>query len=77
MFTLTVPTYIIGFFQIPLGKMTVKEAKQTEQEASLLSRLDHPNIVAFWESFVTGSNLYIVMEFADGKTHQRLRLNDA
>lgn len=59
------------FVKIPLGKMTAKEAKQTEQEASLLARLDHPNIVAFWESFVNGSNLYIVMEFANGKAHQR------
>lgn len=46
--------------------MTPKEAKQTELEASLLARLDHPNIVAFWESFLSGTNLYIVMEFANG-----------
>lgn len=52
--------------------MTAKEARQTEQEASLLARLDHPNIVAFWESFVSGSTLYIVMEFANGKTHQQV-----
>jgi serine/threonine protein kinase len=59
--------FYVLFVKIPLEKMTAKEAKQTEQEASLLARLDHPNIVAFWESFVSGSNLYIVMEFANGK----------
>jgi NIMA (never in mitosis gene a)-related kinase len=46
--------------------MSRKEAKQTEQEAVLLGRLRHPNIVTFWESFSSGANLYIVMEFADG-----------
>lgn len=59
-------TSVLFHSQIPLGKMTPKEAKQTELEASLLARLDHPNIVAFWESFVSGTNLYIVMEFANG-----------
>jgi serine/threonine protein kinase len=42
------------------------------QEASLLARLNHPNIVSFWESFVThlgGQKLFIVMEFADGGKH--------
>jgi serine/threonine protein kinase len=52
--------------QISLAKMSPKEAKQTQQEASLLARLNHPNIVSFWDSFLSGSSLYIVMEFADG-----------
>ena len=50
--------------------MSPKEAKLTEQEARLLSRLNHPNIVTFWESFVSSkghaNSLYIVMEFANG-----------
>lgn len=52
--------------QISLAKLSPKEAKLTEQEASLLSRLRHPNIVAFWESFVSRNQLHIVMEYADG-----------
>lgn len=56
--------------QISLGKMSRKEAQQTEQEAKLLERFNHPNIVAFWESFQETSQgkvkLCIVMEFADG-----------
>jgi NIMA (never in mitosis gene a)-related kinase 1/4/5 len=56
--------------QISLSRMGRKEAKQTEQEANLLARLQHPNIVTFWESFQDTTNgklnLYIVMEFADG-----------
>jgi NIMA (never in mitosis gene a)-related kinase len=52
--------------QISLAKLSKREAKLTEQEAQLLGRLSHPNIVAFWESFVNNSNLHIVMEYADG-----------
>lgn len=52
--------------QISLAKLSKKEAKMTEQEAQLLGKLAHPNIVAFWESFTATSNLHIVMEFADG-----------
>ena len=52
--------------QISLSKLSKKEAKLTEQEAILLGKLQHPNIVTFWESFVSGSQLHIVMEYADG-----------
>ena len=59
--------------QISLGHLSPKEARQTQQEANLLERLNHPNIVSFWESFIKGSNLFIVMEFADGTTvHARI-----
>ncbi len=48
--------------------MSRKEAKQTEQESTLLARLQHPNIVSFWESFHDSNKgcFCIVMEFADG-----------
>ena len=53
--------------QISLGKMSRKEAKQTEQESTLLSKLQHPNIVSFWESFHDNKGCFcIVMEYADG-----------
>ncbi len=52
--------------QISIAKMSPKQVKQTEQESCLLSKFSHPNIVAFWESFNTGSHLFIVMEYADG-----------
>lgn len=57
--------------EISLSNMSRKDAKSTEQEASLLARLHHPNIVTFWEAFQEAkgrrSILYIVMDFADGK----------
>jgi NIMA (never in mitosis gene a)-related kinase 1/4/5 len=52
--------------QISTQRMSAKEIKQTELESTLLSRLAHPNIVAFWESFSSGGCLNIVMEYADG-----------
>eukprot|EP01039_Chlorochromonas_danica_P000604 gene604-653_t len=52
--------------QISLTKLSRKEAKLTEQEALLLGKLQHPNIVTFWESFVSSQQLHIVMEYADG-----------
>ena len=36
--------------QISLQRMSKSEAWRTEQESTLLARLSHPNIVAFWES---------------------------
>mgnify|MGYP003387187388 CR=1 FL=1 len=52
--------------EISIKRMSRKEAKQTEQEGSILSKLNHPNITTFWETFMSGSAFYIVMEFADG-----------
>lgn len=52
--------------QISIKKLSKKEALLTEQEATLLKRLQHPNIVTFWESFLGNNNLHIVMEYADG-----------
>jgi len=62
--------------QISISKMPAKEMARTELEATLLSRLNHPNIVSFIESFKTSSNLHIVMEYADGgdlETHIKNR----
>ena len=57
--------------QINLSPLTHKEQKEAEREASLLSSLNHPNIVAFLESFVVLESeslklLCIVIEYADG-----------
>ncbi|XP_065829595.1 serine/threonine-protein kinase Nek4-like isoform X2 [Oscarella lobularis] len=53
--------------QIELGDASEKERKAAEQEASLLSRLKHPNIVAYQESFQDERGiLHIVMAYCDG-----------
>ena len=52
--------------QISIAKMMPREVKQTELEATLLQRLQHPNIVKFIESFRERQSLMICMEYADG-----------
>ena len=52
--------------KINVSRMSAKEVRLTELEGTLLSRLRHPNIVSFIESFRGPGNLHIVMEFADG-----------
>ena len=52
--------------QISITKLSKKEQKLTEQEACLLSKLSHPNIVTFIENFTAPNHLNIVMEYADG-----------
>ena len=67
--------------QIAISKLSKKEVKATEQESALLAKLQHPNIVSFWESFQDRSSrgvlqLCIVMEYADGGWHpSALRLS--
>ncbi|XP_007889402.1 serine/threonine-protein kinase Nek3 [Callorhinchus milii] len=40
--------------------------QKSRQEAILLAKMKHPNIVAFKEAFEADSHLYIVMEYCDG-----------
>lgn len=48
--------------QISIVKLSPRERKLTEQESMLLSKLSHPNIVTFIESFMAPNHLNIVME---------------
>jgi serine/threonine protein kinase len=48
--------------QISIVKLSAREKKLTEQESTLLSKLSHPNIVTFIESFIAPNHLNIVME---------------
>ena len=49
--------------------MSEEEIKKTLDEAKILEKLDHPNIIRFIESYVVNGHkksLCIVMDFADG-----------
>lgn len=52
--------------KVRLGKMTKEDRTKALEEATFLSKLDHPNIVSYKESFQESDSLYIVMEFMDG-----------
>ena len=38
------------------------------QEVEILNRLDHPNIVKMFASFEIDGDIYLVMEFVNGRT---------
>ena len=59
--------------RVSLSRLDTKARAEAEQEAKLLARLRHPNIVGYVESFTQrktqrgdGPTLCIVMEFCDG-----------
>ncbi|XP_013922060.1 PREDICTED: serine/threonine-protein kinase Nek5 isoform X3 [Thamnophis sirtalis] len=52
--------------EINLTKMPRKEKESSQKEATLLAKMKHPNIVAFYASLQEKNNLYIMMEYCDG-----------
>ena len=45
-----------------------EEQKRLIGEVQILSTLQHPNIIGYYESFTQAHNLYIVMELVEGAT---------
>ncbi|KAA0702320.1 Serine/threonine-protein kinase [Triplophysa tibetana] len=56
-------TFVIKEIRLPKAESDMRNSRK---EAVLLSRMKHPNIVAFRESFEAAAHLYIVMEFCCG-----------
>ena len=54
--------------QIPVEEMTKEERQAAMNEVQVLSMLNHPNIIGYFESFVEEKALMIVMEYAQGGT---------
>ncbi|KAL5014733.1 hypothetical protein ScPMuIL_009003 [Solemya velum] len=52
--------------KINLKKASKRERKSAEQEAKLLSKLKHPNIVSYKDSFEKDGYLYIAMQYCEG-----------
>ncbi|KAM4700980.1 serine/threonine-protein kinase Nek3-like isoform 2-T2 [Discoglossus pictus] len=55
--------YVMKEIRLPKSSSAVQDSKQ---EAILLAKMKHKNIVAFRESFEVDDHLYIVMEYCDG-----------
>lgn len=53
--------------QIPVEQMTKEERQAALNEVKVLSMLDHPNIIEYYENFLEDKALMIVMEYAEGK----------
>ncbi|GIX95742.1 hypothetical protein CEXT_455011 [Caerostris extrusa] len=54
--------------EIPVDQMTVEERQVSMNEAKVLAMLDHPNVVAYYESFLEDKTMIIVMEYVQGGT---------
>lgn len=48
--------------------MTKDERQSALNEAKVLSMLEHPNIIEYYENFLEDKALMIVMEYAEGNT---------
>ena len=53
--------------EILLMNASEKHRHHAMQEASLLSLLAHPNIIAYYNDFMDGTTLLIEMEYANGR----------
>ena len=54
--------------QIPVDELLAEERRSAMNEVSVLKMLKHPNIVAYYDSFVEDKSLMIAMEYAPGGT---------
>jgi len=52
--------------QIPVDTMTKEERLSALNEVKVLSILNHPNIIKYYENFLEEAALMIVMEYAEG-----------
>ncbi|XP_053236538.1 serine/threonine-protein kinase Nek5 isoform X3 [Podarcis raffonei] len=52
--------------EVNLTKMPRKEKESSQKEVAVLSKMKHPNIVAFYTAFQEKNKLYIIMEYCDG-----------
>ncbi|KAM8967494.1 serine/threonine-protein kinase Nek11 isoform 2-T2 [Pelodytes ibericus] len=53
--------------EIPVGELNPNETVQANQEAQLLSKLDHPAIVKFHASFLENESFCIITEYCEGR----------
>lgn len=64
--------YVMKEIRLPKSSAAIKESRQ---EAILLAKMKHPNIVTFREAFEADDHLYIVMEHCDrGDLLQTIKL---
>ncbi|XP_048048516.1 serine/threonine-protein kinase Nek5 [Megalobrama amblycephala] len=61
--------------EINLRRLSARDKDASRKEVTLLSKMRHPNIVAFYKSFYDRNNLYILMEYCDaGDLMNRIKM---
>jgi len=58
---------LVVWKEVELERLGEKEKRDAQNEIDILSILNHPNIVSYYNHFLDGSTLLIEMEYADGK----------
>ena len=48
-----------------LGALELNETVAPDAEAKLLSKLDHPNVLRYFDSFVEEDYFYIITEYCE------------
>eukprot|EP01045_Picozoa_sp_COSAG04_P023102 COSAG04_NODE_2697_length_3716_cov_5.217307_2_plen_326_part_00 len=54
--------------RIKMREMSKRDALAAEREVTVMQKVAHPNIIGYYDSFVSQENMHIVMEYADGGT---------
>jgi NIMA (never in mitosis gene a)-related kinase len=52
--------------KMELKHMKEKQQKESWKEVLILKKVNHPNLIKYYTSFLEEDNLYIVMEYAEG-----------
>jgi NIMA (never in mitosis gene a)-related kinase len=50
--------------RINVAHVSERKRREAMKEVQILKKLDHPNIIKYYGSFVEDQSLYIVMEYA-------------
>ena len=57
---------VVALKKVNLKRQSSQEQTDTLNEIRVMERVDHPNIVKFYEAFLEGGSVYIVMEYLGG-----------
>lgn len=52
--------------QVTIEGMSEEDKEETVNEARVMSKCDHFNIIRYYESFIEDRHLHIIMEYASG-----------
>ena len=60
------PEFEVAIKVLRKSKMSTKDLAHVMDEVDLLRKVDHPNIVEYFETYEEKKNLYLVMELCTG-----------
>lgn len=58
---------LVVWKEVNLSRASDKERDDALKEIDILSLLNHPNIVTYFNHFIDGTSLFIEMEYCNGK----------